>query len=406
MSEDLSPNVQTGVQPGAGFETLAIREGIARSSYGEHSEPIFATSSFVFDSASHAAACFSGDDDGYIYSRFSNPSVDSFERRLAALEGGAACVATASGMSAILATVMTVLQQGDHIVASRSMFGSTVTLFEKLLPKFGIKTTFVKVDNLQQWQDAVTSSTRMLFVETPTNPLAELADIKQLAALADSIDIPLVVDNCFCTPALQQPLQLGAHIVTHSATKYLDGQGRCVGGAVVLSDEAQQDDMIAFMRSAGPSMSPFNAWVFNKGLETLSLRMHQHSRNALKLATWLEQRSGVNAVYYPGLENHPQHELAKSQQQGFGGVVSFELADKALAWKTIDNTKLLSITANLGDAKTTITHPASTTHGRISAEARLDAGIADGLIRVAVGLESVDDVIADLDQAIMNASNS
>lgn len=391
---------------GAGFETLAIREGIERSSYGEHSEPIFATSSFVFKSASHAADCFCGDADDYIYSRFSNPSVDSFERRLAALEGGAACVATASGMSAILATVLTLLQHGDHIVASRSMFGSTVTLFEKLLPKCGINTTFVKIDSLQQWQDAITPSTRMLFLETPTNPLTQLADIKQLAALADSAGLQLVVDNCFCTPALQLPLQLGAHIVTHSATKYLDGQGRCVGGAVVVSDTAQQDGLIGFMRSAGPSMSPFNAWVFNKGLETLSLRMRQHSENAAVLAAWLGKRDGVGAVYYPGLEDHPQHELAKRQQNGFGGVVSFELVDKTTAWKTIDNTRLLSITANLGDAKTTITHPASTTHGRISAEARADAGIADGLIRVAAGLESVDDIIADLDQAITKATRS
>ena len=391
-------------QRGAGFETLAIREGIERSSYGEHSEPIFATSSFVFKSANHAADCFSGVADDYIYSRFSNPSVDSFERRLTALEGGAACVATSSGMSAIQATVMTLLQQGDHIIASRSMFGSTVTLFEKLLPRFGINTTFVKIDSPQEWQDAITPATRMLFLETPTNPLIQLADIKQLAAIADSAGLQLVVDNCFCTPALQQPLQLGAHIVTHSATKYLDGQGRCVGGAVVVSNSAQKDDLIGFMRSAGPSMSPFNAWVFNKGLETLSLRMHKHSENAHALATWLGQRSGVNAVYYPGLENHPQHDLAKRQQQSFGGVVSFELADKTTAWKTIDNTRLLSITANLGDAKTTITHPASTTHGRISAEARRDAGIADGLIRVAAGLESVDDIIADLDQAITQAN--
>lgn len=384
----------------AGIETLAIREGIDRSSFGEHSEPIFATSSFVFESASHAAACFAGDAEGYIYSRFSNPSVDSFERRLAALEGGVACVATASGMSAILATVMTLLKQGDHIVASRSMFGSTVTLFEKLLPRFGINTTFVKIDDIQEWQNAITASTRMLFLETPTNPLTQLADIRQLADFAESSGLLLVVDNCFCTPALQRPLQLGAHIVTHSATKYLDGQGRCVGGAVVVRETAQQDDLIGFMRSAGPTMSPFNAWVFNKGLETLSLRMRQHSENAHTLASWLEQRRGVGRVYYPGLENHPQHELAKRQQKSFGGVVSFELTDKATAWQTIDNTRLLSITANLGDAKTTITHPASTTHGRISAEARADAGIADGLIRVAVGLESVDDIIADLDQAI------
>ena len=383
-----------------GFETLAIREGIERSSFGEHSEPIFATSSFVFDSAKEAAARFAGDEEGYIYSRFSNPSVDSFERRLAALEGGVACVATASGMSAILATVMTLLQQGDHIVASRSLFGSTVTLFEKVLPRFGISTSFVKIEDLQEWQDAITPATKMLFLETPTNPLTQLADIEQLAGLADSHDLLLAVDNCFCTPALQRPLEMGAHIVTHSATKYLDGQGRFVGGAIVVNEQVHQDDLIGFMRSAGPSLSPFNAWAFNKGLETLRLRMRQHSDNAATLAAWLGEHKSVKKVFYPGLQHHPQHDLAKRQQQSFGGIVSFELADKATAWGAIDNTQILSITANLGDAKTTITHPASTTHGRISAQARADAGIADGLIRVAVGLECVDDIIADLDQAI------
>ena len=390
-------------KPVWGFDTLAIREGIERSPHGEHSEAIFATSSFVFDSASHAAARFSGDEDGYIYSRFSNPSVDSFERRLAALEGGTACVATASGMSAILATVMALLQQGDHIIASQSMFGSTVTLFEKLLPKFGVSISFVSIDNLQEWQDAITPATRMLFLETPTNPLTQLADIQQLANLANASNSLLVVDNCFCTPALQRPLDLGAHIVTHSATKYLDGQGRCVGGAVVLSDLAHQDELIAFMRCAGPSLSPFNAWTFNKGLETLSLRMRQHSENAVTLANWLDQHASVQKVYYPGLGDHPQHALAKSQQQSFGGIVSFELADQSEAWGVIDQTQIMSITANLGDTKTTITHPATTTHGRISAEARADAGIADGLIRIAVGLESIDDIISDLDRAIARA---
>lgn len=404
MSKSASKGSRNNGHSQQGFETLAIREGIERSPFGEHSEAIFATSSFVFDSAKDAAARFSGDEDGYIYSRFSNPSVDSFERRLAALEGGVACVATASGMSAIMATVMTLLQQGDHIVASRSMFGSTVTLFEKLLPRFGISTSFVKIDNLQEWQDAVTPATRMLFLETPTNPLTQLADIEQLAKLADSHKLLLAVDNCFCTPALQRPLDLGAHIVTHSATKYLDGQGRFVGGAIVVNDEVHKNDLIGFMRSAGPSLSPFNAWAFNKGLETLSLRMRQHSENAAALANWLATHKSVKKVYYPGLESHPQHDLAKRQQQNFGGVVSFELADKPVAWNVIDNTQMLSITANLGDAKTTITHPATTTHGRISAEARADAGIADGLIRVAVGLESIDDIIADLDRAIDHAS--
>ena len=385
------------------FETLAIREGIERSPFGEHSEAIFATSSFVFDSARDAAARFSGDEEGYIYSRFSNPSVDSFEKRLAALEGGVACVATASGMSAILATIMTLLQQGDHIVASRSMFGSTVTLFEKMLPRFGITTSFVKIDNLQEWEAAITPATKLLFLETPTNPLTQLADIEQLAKLANSNQLLLAVDNCFCTPALQRPLNLGAHIVTHSATKYLDGQGRFVGGAVVVNNQVHQDDLISFMRSAGPSLSPFNAWTFNKGLETLSLRMRQHSENAAALAIWLAGHKAVEKVYYPGLESHPQHDLAKRQQSSFGGVVSFELADQRTAWHVIDSTQMLSITANLGDAKTTITHPATTTHGRISAQARADAGIADGLLRVAVGLESIDDIIADLDRAIDRA---
>jgi len=387
-------------------ETLAIRHGIERTPFGEHSEPIFATSSFVFESASHAADAFSGQSDGYIYSRFSNPSVDSFERRLAALEQGSACVATSSGMSAILALVMTLLKQGDHIVAARGMFGSTVTLFEKLLPRFGLTTTFVEGVSLDQWEAAMQPATRLIFVETPTNPLTQLLDIAALASLAEAHQACLAVDNCFCTPALQRPLALGAHVVTHSATKFLDGQGRCVGGAVVVRDEAIRDDMIGFMRSAGPSMSPFNAWVFNKGLETLALRMERHCDNAERVAHWLHEHPAVERVYFPGLADHPQHELAKQQQARFGAIVSFELKNREAAWQLIDSTRMLSITANLGDAKTTITHPATTTHGRLSSEARAAAGIGDGLVRLSVGLEAVDDIIADLEPGLPPASGA
>jgi O-succinylhomoserine sulfhydrylase len=327
--------------------------------------------------------------------------VRAFEQRLAAMEGGECCVATASGMAAILATCMGLLQTGDHILSSRSVFGTTTVLFNKYLSKFGVSTSFVSPTDLAQWQGAIRPETRLLFLETPSNPLTEVADIRALAALARAHDCLLVVDNCFCTPALQQPLALGADIVVHSATKYLDGQGRCVGGAVVGDRKRVGEEVFGVLRTAGPTMSPFNAWVFLKGLETLELRMHAHSRAAAELATWLESRPGVRRVYYPGLESHPQHALATRQQRAPGGIVSFEVeGGQPAAWQVIDRTRMLSITANLGDTKTTITHPATTTHGRLSAEEKAASGITDGLIRVAVGLEDIRDIKADLQRGL------
>lgn len=379
------------------FDTLAVRAGQVRTQEGEQSEPIFPTSSFVFESAAQAAARFSGAEPGNIYSRFTNPTVRTFEQRLAALEGGERCVATASGMSAILATCMGLLKAGDHIVASRSVFGTTVVLFNNFLAKFGVETTWVGLDDLEGWERAIRAQTRLLFLETPSNPLTGMVDIAALAELAHRRDCLLVVDNCFCTPALQRPLALGADVVIHSATKYLDGQGRCVGGAVIGGEQLVGTEVFAFLRSAGPTLSPFNAWVFLKGLETLRLRMKAHSANALALARWLEGQPGVQRVFYPGLESHPQHELAKRQMADFGGIVAFELAGgQPAAWRLIDATRLISITANLGDTKTTITHPATTTHGRLSPEERAQAGIGDGLVRVAVGLEDIEDIKADL----------
>lgn len=380
-----------------GFDTLAIRAGQRRTSEGEHSEPIFPTSSYVFGSAAEAAARFAGTQPGNIYSRFTNPTVRTFEQRLAALEGGAACVATASGMSAILATCLALLKQGDHLVSSRAVFGTTTVLFNNYLGRCGIETSFVPLADLDAWKAAIRPNTRMLFLETPSNPLTELGDIGALAELAHAHGCLLVVDNCFCTPALQKPLDLGADIVIHSATKYLDGQGRCVGGAVVGDAERVGKDVYGFLRTCGPTLSPFNAWVFLKGLETLSLRMRAHSANALALATWLESHPNVTRVYYPGLPSHPQHALAKAQQRDFGGIVSFEVrGGQPAAWRVIDATRMLSITANLGDVKSTITHPATTTHGRLTPEQRADAGISDGLIRVAVGLEDIADIRTDL----------
>ena len=379
------------------FDTLAVRAGQVRTAEGEHSEPIFTTSSYVFASAAEAAARFSGDQPGNIYSRFTNPTVRTFEQRLAALEGAESCVATASGMSAILATCLGLLKSGDHIVSSRSIFGSTTLLFTNYLAKLGIETSFVDLADIADWQAAIRPETRLMFMETPSNPLTELADIGQLAELAHQNDILLAVDNCFCTPALQQPLKLGADIVIHSATKFLDGQGRCVGGAVLGSEDIVGEHVYGFLRTAGPTMSPFNAWVFLKGLETLNLRMKAHSANALALAQWLEQQTAVKRVFYPGLESHPQHQLAVKQQSGFGGLLSFELkGGKDAGWNLIDATRLISITANLGDTKSTITHPASTTHNRLTPEQREQAGIADGLIRVAVGLEDIEDLKTDL----------
>ena len=383
--------------PTTGFDTLAVRAGQHRTAEQEHAEPIFPTSSYVFESAAAAAARFSGQEPGNIYSRFTNPTVRTFEERLAALEGGERCVATASGMSAIYATCAGLLSMGDHVVSSRSVFGSTTLLFNNYLGRFGIQTTFVAQHDVDAWAAAIRPQTRLLFLETPSNPLTEIADITALAELAHANDCLLVVDNCFCTPALQQPLLLGADIVVHSATKYLDGQGRCVGGAVVGAESLVGDAVYGFLRTCGPSMSPFNAWVFLKGLETLSLRMQAHCRSAARLAEWLQQQPAVKRVFYPGLASHPQHALAARQQTGFGGIVSFELeGGQAAAWKLIDATRICSITANLGDTKTTITHPATTTHGRLTPEQRAEAGISDGLVRIAVGLETLDDLRADL----------
>ncbi|MCG6886121.1 MAG: O-succinylhomoserine sulfhydrylase [Proteobacteria bacterium] len=383
------------------FDTLAVRAGQVRTLEHEHAEPIFPTSSYVFDSAAQAAARFRGDEPGNIYSRFTNPTVRTFEQRLAALEGAERCVATSSGMAAILSTCMGLLQSGDHIVSSNAIFGSTVVLFNKYLSPFGIDVSYVPLADLDAWQRAIRPETRLLFLETPSNPLTEVADITALAELAHANDCLLVVDNCLCTPALQQPLKLGADIVIHSATKYLDGQGRCVGGAVVGNKELVGEGVFGFLRTAGPTMSPFNAWVFLKGLETLHLRMKAHSDNALQLARYLEAHAAVSRVYYPGLESHPQHELACRQQSGHSGVLSFDVkGGQAAAWKLIDSTRLVSITANLGDTKTTITHPATTTHGRLTEEERAEAGIGDGLVRIAVGLEDIEDIQADLDRGL------
>lgn len=380
-----------------GFSTRAIREGQVRTPEGEHSDPIFPTSSFVFASAAEAAARFSGDQPGNIYSRFTNPTVRTFEQRLASLEGAECCVATASGMSAITATFIGLLKAGDHIVSSRSIFGTTTVLLNNFMAKLAIATTFVDLPDLSAWEKAIKPETKLLFLETPSNPLTELVDIAALAKIAHKHDCLLVVDNCFCTPALQQPIALGADIVIHSATKYIDGQGRCMGGAVCGTKAVVGEGVFGFLRTAGPTLSAFNAWVFIKGLETLNIRMKAHCDNALALATWLEQQDNVERVYYPGLASHPQHALAKTQQSGFGGIVSFELkGGQKAGWKLIDATRMLSITANLGDTKTTITHPATTTHGRLTPEERERAGISDGLIRIGVGLEDIDDIKADL----------
>ncbi len=379
------------------FDTLAIRTGHQRTAEGEHSEPLFMTSSFVFGSAAEAAARFSGEQPGNIYARFTNPTVRIFEQRLAALEGGERCVATASGMAAILSLCLARLQAGDHILSSRSVFGTTTVLFERYLSRFGIETSFVDLVDPEAWRQGLRSNTRLLFLETPSNPLTEVADIRLLADLAHDASALLVVDNCFCTPALQQPLKLGADVVIHSATKFLDGQGRIIGGAVVGDEKIVGEEVYGVVRTAGPSMSPFNAWIALKGLETLSLRMREHSAHAQRLAEALQDHPRVQRVYFPGLESHPQHGLAMRQQSGPGGIVSFVVeGGREAAWRVIDQTRMLSITANLGDTKSTITHPASTTHGRLSDEQKQAAGIDEGLIRVAVGLESVEDIIGDL----------
>ena len=387
-----------------GFNTRAVRAGQRRTAEGEHAEAIFPTSSYVFGSAAEAAARFAGDQPGNIYSRFTNPTVRTFEERLASLEGADSCVATASGMAAIMATCAGLLKTGDHIVSSRSIFGTTTVLFSTYLARFGMETTFVPLADTGAWEAAIRPATRLLFLETPSNPLTEVADIGALASLAKAHGCLLVVDNCFCTPALQQPLALGADIVIHSATKYLDGQGRCIGGAVAGDAELVGKEVYGFLRTAGPSMSPFNAWVFLKGLETLALRMRAHCESALVLAQWLEQQPAVQRVYHPGLASHPQHELATHQQTGYGGIVSFDLdGGRSAAWKFVNATRVFSITANLGDTKSTITHPATTTHGRLTPEQRQAAGISDGLLRLAIGLEDVADLQRDLERGFAAA---
>lgn len=384
-----------------GFDTVSVRAGQVRTGEQEHNDPIFLTSSFVFTDAREAAARFAGEEPGNVYSRFTNPTVRAFERRLAALEGGARCIATASGMSAILMTSMALLRAGDHVVAANGLFGTTTSLFANVLPRFGIETTFVDVTDMPAWPDAVRPQTKMLFAESPTNPLGEVADIAALGALARAHGAVLVIDNGLCTPALSRPLGLGADIVVHTATKYLDGQGRCVGGAVVVKDPAHHETLFSLLRTAGPSMSPFNAWVFLHGLETLRMRMQAISESAKRLAQWLEGHPAVRRVYYPGLETHPGHELAARQQSAGGGIVAFDVhGGRAEAWRVIDATRVLSITANLGDVKTTIVHPASTTHGRITPEQREAAGIGESLVRVSVGLDSFEDICADLSRGL------
>ena len=377
-------------------ETLAIRAGHERTHEQEHSEPIFPTSSFVYASAAEAARKFKGEEPGNVYSRFTNPTVRTFEERLAALEEGERCVATSSGMAAILSTVLALLQAGDEIVASRSLFGSTVSLLDKYFAKLGIATHYVELADLEAWEAAITPNTRLLFAETPSNPLAEVVDIAALATIAQRHGALLAIDNCFLTPALQKPLALGADLVIHSATKYLDGQGRAVGGAVVGRNK-ELEEVFGVVRTCGPCLSPFNAWIFTKGLETLTLRMRAHCENAQALAEWLQAHPAVAQVHYSGLEAHPQHTLAARQQRGFGAVLSFEVhGGREAAWAVIDATRMLSITGNLGDVKSTITHPASTTHARLAAPQKQAAGITEGLVRVAVGLEGIDDIRQDL----------
>lgn len=396
MSQDWDAGRLDSDLEGAAFETLAVRAGQQRSPEGEHGEALFLTSSYVFRTAADAAARFAGEVPGNVYSRYTNPTVRTFETRIAALEGAEQAVATASGMSAILAMVMSLCSAGDHVLVSRSVFGSTISLFEKYFKRFGIEVDYPPLADLDAWQAACKPNTRLFFVESPSNPLAELVDIAALAEIAHAQGALLAVDNCFCTPALQKPLALGADIVIHSATKYIDGQGRGMGG-VVAGRAEQMKDVVGFLRTAGPTLSPFNAWLFLKGLETLKIRMQAHSQTALELARWLEGQPGVERVHYAGLESHPQHELACRQQSAFGAVVSFEVAGgRDAAWRFIDATRMISITTNLGDTKTTIAHPATTSHGRLSPVERANAGISDSLIRIAVGLEDLGDLRQDL----------
>ena len=396
MSQDWDAGRLDSDLDGVAFDTLAVRAGQHRTPEGEHGDAMFLTSSYVFRTAADAAARFSGEVAGNVYSRYTNPTVRAFEERIAALEGAEQAVATATGMAAILSVVMSLCSAGDHILVSRSVFGSTISLFEKYFKRFGVQVDYVPLAELAGWDAAIKPNTKLLFVESPSNPLAELVDIAALAEIAHAKGALLVVDNCFCTPALQQPLKLGADIVVHSATKFIDGQGRCMGGVVAGRGELMKE-IVGFLRTAGPTLSPFNAWIFLKGLETLNLRMRAHCASAQALAEWLEQQDGVEKVHYAGLKSHPQHELAQRQQRGFGAVVSFEVkGGKEGAWRFIDATRLISITANLGDSKTTITHPATTSHGRLAPQEREAAGIRDSLIRIAVGLEDVTDLQADL----------
>lgn len=383
-----------------GIDTLAIRAGQSRTHEGEHSEALFLTSSYVFASAQEAADRFSGAQPGNVYSRYTNPTVRAFEERIAALEGAEAAVATSSGMAAILCSCIALLQSGDHILCSRSVFGTTTVLLSKYLAKFGVNTTFVNPTDYAAWESGFTAKTKLVFVETPSNPLSDVIDIQQLADLTHKHNALLAVDNCFCTPALQRPLEFGADLIIHSATKYIDGQGRCLGG-VVAGPKKHVDEVLAFIRSAGPSLSPFNAWVFLKGLETLRLRMEAHSHNALELANWLNAHKAVEKVFYAGLESHPGHKLAAKQQKAFGGVLSFKVkGGREQAWSVIDATRIMSLTANLGDAKTTIVHPATTTHGRLTPEQKSEAGITENLIRIAVGLEDINDLKQDLERGL------
>jgi len=384
------------------IETQGVRAGQKRTPENEHSDAIFPTSSYVFSSAQDAYERFSGKTEGNIYSRFTNPTVRAFEQRLAVMEGAERAMATSSGMAAINVVCLGLLSAGDHVICSRNVFGNTALMFKNIMQKFAIETTFVDLDDINAWASAIKPNTRFLFLETPSNPLGTIADIKQLAELAHANEALVIVDNVYCTPALQKPLSLGADLVVHSATKYIDGQGRCVGGAVVGNNALIEEKIYPILRTAGHTMSPFNAWVFHKGLETLSLRMEKHCSNALAVAQWLEQQPAIENVYYSGLESHPQHQLAKQQQTGFGGIVSFEVkGGKENAWKVIDATQMISITANLGDVKSMITHPSTTTHGRLTDEERANAGITDSLVRLGVGLENVDDIKADLARGLI-----
>ena len=395
MSQDAS---SAGV--GLHRETLAVRLAVERSQYGENSEALYLTSGYVQPSAEASARRFAGEEDGYTYGRSGNPTVTSFEQRLAAMEGAESRMATSSGMAAVMLMCFSLLKAGDHVICSRAVFGSIIALFEKYVAKFAVEVTFVDLDDLEGWKNALQPNTRLLFIETPSNPLAQVGDMQAIADIAHAHGALFAVDNCFCTPALQQPIKFGADLVLYSATKYIDGQGRALGGAVVGKNDLLEE-VNGVIRTLGNSMSPFNAWIFLKGLETLSLRMKAHCASAQILAEWLKQHDKVEKVYYAGLPDHPGHELAKKQQKGFGGVVSFVVrGERQGAWTVIDNTRFLSITSNLGDVKSTITHPATTSHGRMSAEAKQAAGIEEGLIRVSVGLEDINDIIRDLSRGL------